>query len=61
MKKVLATVLALGMTTLAFTACGDEPGTTTTVSQIPVVRTTSAEIVHIMIVVKNTSNIPQSP
>lgn len=41
MKKVLATVLALGMTTLAFTACGDEPGTTTTVSQIPVVTTTA--------------------
>ncbi len=40
MKKVLATVLALGMTTLAFTACnGDEPATTTT-TQNPAVTTT---------------------
>ncbi len=39
MKKVLATVLALGMTTLVFTACnGDDPSTTT--DQNPVVTTT---------------------
>ena len=47
MKKVLATVLALGMTTLVFTACnGDEPGTTTTANQNPVVTTTgNADVV----------------
>ena len=38
MKKVLATVLALGMTTLLFTAC-NQPAETTT-GEIPTVTTT---------------------
>ena len=44
MKKVLATVLALGMTTLAFTACTEDT-TTTTTGDTPVVTTTDSQAV----------------